>query len=279
MNQEEMKICKKCGQPKPKSEFYKDSRELDKLMTRCKDCFHKRTEQKDIINTLNEYANIKEMFKDNDYDIDKNKTTHYSALWIGSSKSGKSTQIKHVLNTIDNKYDLIVVFSNSLSDPMYSFIDYSDNSKYIAFEEFDAKVIGDLFSLNKAIGNALSILLLFDDCISHSSKDAHYLTQCFTRGRNSGISIIFSTQSPVMIGRVARSNANYIFICKNNSPLINETISDNFIDGVIPVPNYANTSSKRKEYYKQFLMEKTKDYHSIVVDLLNCSWKPYKVNL
>jgi len=271
------KICRKCLIKKNINNFTRDRGKYDGYSTQCRECIqNKQKETKE--ETLVQF-DIVDLYKDTEYDQDKNKTTHYSSVFIGSSKSGKSTMLKHVVNRISYKYDLICVFSNSLSDPMYNFIEYDDESKYIAFDEYKADVIRDLFTLQKETDNKMSILLLFDDCISTSSKDSNMLLQTFVRGRNSGMSIIFSSQSPTMINKTARANANYVYILKNNSPLMLETIIENFCEGYIKYPEHIKNKSRRMEFYKKYLIDKTKDYHAILIDMLNCEVYRYKVFL
>lgn len=271
------KKCNKCKIIKDLNDFYNDRRNYkDKKTSICKQCFYlkkdiklKMIENKKKENmSFAQEANIKKMYEDSEYDKTKNKTSHYSMIILGSSRSGKTTKIKKIIEEIEHKYDLIFVFSNSLNDPIYNFIDYSEKSKYISLFDYDAEIIKDIFNLQRAVKNIYNILVLFDDCVSNSSKQSDALMNIFIRGRNSGISIIFSSQSPVLIGKIGRTNSNYVVICKNNSPLIIETIIENFISHQIKIDE--NISKRNRDtFYKDYISENTQNYKAIVLDMLN----------
>lgn len=269
-------VCKKCGIEKHRSEYYKDKHRASGLKhdNICKKCILDYKNNK-VVKQNNEQGNISKedllkLYDDTEYDKGIAKKTHFSSLFIGSSKSGKSTLIKHMIKELEERYDLIIIFSQSLHDPMYDFINYGEKSKYIAFDDFNKSIINDIFKLNKLTKNALNVLVLFDDLVNLSTRDNNEITQMFIRGRNSGISILYSTQHYSLMNKAVRANANYIFLLRTNSPSVRISLAEHFLYNILPVPISNQSSKTRKlEYYNNYIMDKTQNYGIIIVDNLS----------
>lgn len=273
--------CKECNQDLPLSSFYKDKYKYNGLkQEKCKDCIKKLKTNKISSDNNISTEQLLNKFQDTEYDKTKCKTTCYSSIFIGSSKSGKSTLIKHLLKLLEPRFDLIVIFSESLHDSMYDFINYDEKSKYIAFDIFQPQIIRDLFEINKQTKNSLNILVLFDDLTNISNRDNNEILQMFIRGRNSGINIWYSTQHYSLIGKAMRANANYIFLLRTNIS-VKQSLIEQFLYGIVKVPDSITSRTRKIDYLVDYLTSKTLDYGILIID--NLADPPtvyhYKVNI
>lgn len=264
--------CKGCGIDKTIKNYYLDKYKPDGLRKGqyCKQCVKEYMAKKPLEKLNKTEINdeeLKKMFSNTEYDNQKGKTTCHSAVFIGASKSGKSTLIKHLVKILEDRYDLIIIFSESLHDPMYDFINYGEKSKYLAFGAFNSNIILDIFEVNKCTKNALNILVLFDDLTNLKTRDNNEILQMFIRGRNSGISIFYSTQHYTLINKAMRSNANYIFLLRTNSS-VKASLAEQFLVGVVKPPETIQGKQKRIDWLVDYITNGTMNYSSLIVDNL-----------
>lgn len=178
-----------------------------------------------------------------------------SILMIGSTRSGKSTALKHIMDKYFKKH-VGVLFSQSINANAYKDMNYPLIAKSGAFIP---ELIHDMYSINKETKNHYPFLVIIDDCpLVRSDKELLKLTTIY---RNSGLSSIVCCQNLGMLNPTCRSNINFIMLFKlNNTEAIEKTIKT-FLRGYLPQGwNY----DTKIDWYKRT----TEDHHFIFLDNL-----------
>jgi len=179
-----------------------------------------------------------------------------SILMVGSTRSGKSTALEHILDTYFKKH-IGVLFSQSVKANAYKNMNYP---LIVKSGQYIPELIHDMYSINKEINNHYPFLSIIDDCpLVRSDKELLKLTTIY---RNSGLSSITCCQNLGMLNPTCRSNINFVMLFKlNNTEAIEKTIKV-FLRGYLPNSwNY----DKKIEWYKKTL----EDYHFLLIDNLN----------
>lgn len=199
----------------------------------------------------------------------------FTSALLGSTKSGKTTFLNSIVPKIAKKFDLILLFSNSLTTN-YEEIKHLPN--VFAREEYSEQILEDLYEVQKKVSYAdttpenqrLQILIILDDEID--SKKAKLVEKLFCIMRNSNFSIIFSGQDYSFLKKSSRNNINHLFIFKQNSAQAYEDIYKHFFKDILEekleipmkIPKYQRAAAAKK-----FLQENTKDHDIILFDILN----------
>jgi hypothetical protein len=247
---------------------FKVRRGLEYHMNRKNPCLKAITETKNIINIDNSNI-LDEVYHDNVniekklFDIGKifkGGQDNISMIIAGARGSGKTTLINYLYPMFIENFDIVLFFSFSLHNKLYSQIQEPK------FDEFSPQVIYDLFYFQKKTNNMFNVCVIFDDMISGQLKNDDAILQMFVRGRNSNISVVLTTQALNMMKNVNRMNSSYLFIGKNNSPGTRETIIEEFLLNSVPVDKTIKTKSKKISYIDKWLVESTKDYNFVVID-------------
>ena len=179
-----------------------------------------------------------------------------SVLMIGSTRSGKSTALKHIMDKYFKKH-VGVLFSQSIKANAYKDMNYPLIAKGCAFVP---DVIRDMFHINKETKNHYPFLVVIDDHpLVRADKELIKLTTIY---RNSGLSSIVCCQNLGMLNPTCRSNINFIMLFHlNNTEAIEKTIKT-FLRGYFPQGwNY----DKKIEVYRQL----TADHHFLFLDNLS----------
>ena len=134
-----------------------------------------------------------------------------SALVLAGSFSGKTTlivqAIKNILTHHKKRYDLIIIFSESICALPLN--DLPRNDKIQIYPVFIPQLVSFLIRVNQATDLRYSILIVLDDIIKLKSEAVDKLLLV---ARNSGISTIISTQQIKGISPSARSSVHNIYI-------------------------------------------------------------------
>jgi hypothetical protein len=179
-----------------------------------------------------------------------------SVLMVGSTRSGKSTALKHILDTYFQKH-CGVLFSQSVKANAYKDMNYPLIAKSAAFIP---EIIHDFYVINRETKNHYPFLVIIDDCpLVRSDKELLKLTTIY---RNSGLSSIVCCQNLGMLNPTCRSNINFVMLFQlNNTEAIEKTIKT-FLRGYLPQGwNY----DKKIEWYKT----QTQNHHFLFIDNLN----------
>ena len=178
-----------------------------------------------------------------------------SILMIGSTRSGKSTALKHILDNYFKKH-IGVLFSQSIKANAYKDFNYPLLAKGCAYVP---EIIHDMYVINKETQSKYPFLVILDDHpLVRTDKE---LLKLATIYRNSGLSSIVCCQSIGMLNPTCRSNINFVLLfALNNTEAIEKTIKC-FLRGYLPAT--MNYDSKIKIY-----KELTADHHFLFIDNL-----------
>jgi hypothetical protein len=178
-----------------------------------------------------------------------------SILMIGSTRSGKSTALKWIMDNYFKKH-CGVLFSQSAKANAYKDMKYPLIHKSSAYVP---ELIRDMYHINKDTKNHYPFLVIIDDCpLIRADKE---LIKLATIYRNSGLSSIVCVQNLGMLNPTCRSNINFILLFSlNNTEAIEKTVKT-FLRGYLPQGwNY----DKKIEWYRQ----QTADHHFLFIDNL-----------
>jgi hypothetical protein len=175
-----------------------------------------------------------------------------SVAFVGSTRSGKTTFLKHMLDKYFAKH-LKVLMSNSIHAPIYK-----DMKDMVKSPLYIPKLVKEGYMINKDTKNHYDFLYILDDIVT--GKFDKELLKLLAIYRNSNLSCIISIQSPILLNSATRGNLNYVMLGRMNSEeQIEKTIKmylTSYLDG-------KNMTEKIKNYKAM-----TEDHHWIVIDNL-----------
>ena len=189
-----------------------------------------------------------------------------SILMIGSTRSGKSTALKHIMDNYFKKH-IGVLFSQSIKANAYKDFNYPLLAKGCAYVP---EIIHDMYVINKETNNKYPFLVVIDDHpLVRSDKE---LLKLATIYRNTGLSSIVCCQSIGMLNPTCRSNINFVLLfALNNTESIEKTIKC-FLRGYLP----ANLNYDQKiKIYKDL----TADHHFLFINNLDGSIHRCKIKI
>ena len=183
--------------------------------------------------------------------------TGSSMVFIGCSKCGKSTLMKHIYKTYFSKSIPLFFTLNSHTDI------YKDmGSKVITYDEFKPDVLRAAHAINSAHHNKFPFLVICDDIVGTKIKHNEQITKLLTVYRNAGIDCIMSVQDHTLLNTVGRNNANYIIIFKQQTNKRWMTVVEEFLQGWFPL-------GTKKDEIVRYCIEATKDHSFFFIDNLN----------
>jgi hypothetical protein len=185
------------------------------------------------------------------FDLPDPETGGVSLLMIGSTRSGKTTILKHLVEKWFDKH-LGVLMSPNIHAPVYKGFSMSESAEFIP------RIIEEMYRINKDTKNHYPFLVVLDDVVT--KKFDKELLKLFTIYRNTGISGIMSIQSPILLNSAMRGNLNVVMLGYMNS--------DESCEKVIRMFCYASIAGKNIEEKIQEYKKLTSDHHWIVVDNL-----------
>lgn len=285
--------CKTCNETLPISMFHKDKHTLTGFKYTCKDCTKKKkdaskriveiaqvkkeepeneeasTKKEKLVDNPQKVYQVESGYPEFDFEEKFERGKHYALGFPGSRNSGKTTTLSYVWPFIKDRYDIIILFTNSTNAPIYkTFLD--DLDRQFVFDDFKPEVLKDMEKFQKLTENGLDWCIIFDDCSSMKHKNADEIMQLFIRGRNEDCTVMFLTQSIMFLNPNVRANIDYAFFLRCRTPSMKVKIIDNFIMDVVPVPPEVKTKSQKYEYYSQWLDTNCGEKGQVVVvDFLN----------
>ncbi len=186
---------------------------------------------------------------------DPKTTGGCSVLMIGSGRSGKTTCLKHILDTYFPSH-LGAIFSESAKAPAYSHMKYPLMPLSCAFIP---ELIQDSYHINKELKNHYPFMYVLDDV--PLAKNDKQLLKLLTIYRNSNISGIICVQSPTLLNPTCRSNFTFVLLFKCNTTEQIESVIKAYLRGVFPEGwNY----DKKIDWYRR----QTEDHHFLFLDNL-----------
>ena len=179
-----------------------------------------------------------------------------SILMVGSTRCGKTTCLKHILDKYF-KTHTGAIFSESARAPAYQDMKYPLlplSPCYIP------ELVRASYHINKDTQNFYDWLYVLDDV--PLVKNDKQLLKMLTIYRNSNISAITCVQSPTLLNPTCRSNFNFVLLFKQNTTGQIEAVIKTFLRGYFPEGwNY----EQKIEAYRRL----TEDHHFIFIDNLN----------
>lgn len=181
-----------------------------------------------------------------DVEIPEQKTGGCSFAIVASTRAGKTTLMKHIIDEYFKKH-LTILMSNSIHAEIYKEIDGVVKSPV-----FSPKIIKEAYEINRKCDNHYPFLYILDDIVT--AKFDKELLKLFTIYRNSGLSCIMNVQSPMLLNTASRGNINFVILGKLNS--------DEMIEKVIRM--YLMTSLEGKMPEKILMYKKLTDKHHFI---------------
>jgi len=182
---------------------------------------------------------------------------------IGSTRSGKTTLLKHTLKKYFEEH-IGVLMTPSLHAPVYS--DVKGISKA---PQYLPTIIDEMYAVNKKTENKYPFLVVLDDVVT--AKFDKTLMKSFTIYRNSGITTIMCVQNPIILNSVTRGNINAVLLGYLNSDEACEKCIRMFCYTAIPGKNI----EEKIHEYKRL----TADHHWLYIDHLEGGMTRFKLRL
>jgi hypothetical protein len=181
-----------------------------------------------------------------------------SIMMIGSTRSGKSTVLSHLMNNYflpkENKF-INILFTNSLQAPVYD--EFRDKKNVATSLLYQPKVIKECYDINSKTDNHYKFNLILDDIVD--KKFDKQLMKLLTIYRNSKMSTIICSQAVQIMNATGRTNINHVFLFKLNSCEQIEKAVKCFLLGYFP------SSMKMVDKIKKY-QELTADHHFIYIN-------------
>jgi hypothetical protein len=188
-----------------------------------------------------------------------------SALFLGSTRSGKTTFIKAFhKHFFDDSISVLHTCSPSAKI-------YGDLKKECALApSFCKEVIEECMKINQRVNNKYSFTHIIDDCVS--SKNDNSMIRLLTIGRNSFQNTLLSGQELSILNSIGRSNINFIFLGKLGSSMAVEKVVKQYLLSYFP--SDMSLPDKIKLYVKL-----TANYNWIVLDMIENTAFLTKLNM
>ena len=194
------------------------------------------------------------------------KTGGCSVLMVGSTRCGKTTCLKHILEKYFKNH-VGAIFSESARAPAYQHMKYPLLPLSSCFVP---ELIKSSYQINKELSNHYDFLYVLDDV--PLVKNDKQLLKMLTIYRNSNISAITCVQSPTMLNPTSRSNFNFVLLFHQNTTEQTEQVIKAWLRGYFP--KHWRYEDKIEWYNKA-----TEDHHFIMIDNLNGTIQRCKVDL
>ena len=179
------------------------------------------------------------------------KSGGVSFALIGSTRSGKTTLLKHILEKYFEKH-ITILMSNSIHAPIYKEIDDCIKSPL-----YSPRIIKEGYEINRKTNNHYPFLFVLDDVVD--KKNDKELMKLLTIYRNSGLSTIISVQSPILLNTASRGNVNFVLLGKMNS--------DENIEKVVRMYLMSFLSGRVDDKIREY-KRLTEDHHWLLVNNL-----------
>lgn len=195
-------------------------------------------------------------------DLPDLETGGMSVVMIGSTRSGKTTILKHLVNKYFDKH-IGVLMSPNIHAPVYEGFKMPESVEYLP------SVIEEMYKINKDTKNHYPFLVVLDDIVNRKFDKA--LLKLFTVHRNAGISAIQCIQSPILLNSAMRGNLNVILLGYMNS--------DESCEKVIRMFCYASIPGKNIEAKIHEYKRLTADHYWLCVNHLTGELYRFKLRI
>jgi hypothetical protein len=182
----------------------------------------------------------------------------WSFLFVGSTRSGKSTLMKHCIDRfVSNKVNCLMTLSPQAE--IYGSKEFVNNC--VICPKFEPRLIKKAYKINKNTNNHYEFNFIVDD-IGTAAKNNKELKNALTLYRNSGIGIMISSQSLTLsVGKSERNNVNFVFLGKCNGEDLVRDVIKAYLSSWFP-------SEMKMDDRIRCYKEITKGYHWIFINNL-----------
>ncbi len=159
-----------------------------------------------------------------------------TAFICGASGTGKTslitTALANILRLHPNRFDVIVIFSESISAaPLQRWLAKGVPSHVHFFKILMPDLIEMMFNINKATNNRYKILFVLDDCVNQlRGSIAEKMIMIY---RNAGISTIVSIQNAVRVTPSMRESFHKVWLTGAQNHESRKKIVTMFISGYL----------------------------------------------
>jgi hypothetical protein len=188
------------------------------------------------------------------------KTGGVSFGLIGSTRSGKTTLLKYILEKYFEK-SITILMSNSIHAPIYKEIDDCVKSPV-----YSPRIIKEGYEINRKTNNHYPFLYVLDDVVD--KKFDKELLKLLTIYRNSGLSTIICVQSPILLNSASRGNINFVCLGRLNSDESIERVVRMYLMSYLP----GRIEDKIRAYKSM-----TEGHHFILVNNLSGDVTRFKI--
>jgi hypothetical protein len=188
------------------------------------------------------------------------KTGGVSFALIGSTRSGKTTLLRYILEKYFEKF-ITILMSNSIHAPIYKEIDDCVKSPV-----YSPRIIKEGYEINRKTNNHYPFLFVLDDVVD--KKFDKELLKLLTIYRNSGLSTIICVQSPILLNSASRGNINFVCLGRLNSDESIERVVRMYLMSYLP-----GRIDEKIRAYKAM----TEGHHFILVNNLSGDVTRFKI--
>lgn len=203
------------------------------------------------------------LFPEKKFEIDMPTNGGISILLCGSTRSGKTTALAHILETYFKKH-VGVLFTESPQASIYKQMDIVQCPCY------EPKIVKTMYQINRDTKNHYPFLVVLDDLVT--AKFDKELLKTLTIYRNSQISCIVSAQALTLFNSAGRTNINIVILMKLNSDEQIEKCVKAYLGSYFP-PNTRMLDKLR--IYKEL----TEDHHFFCINNLTGDVFVSKINI
>jgi hypothetical protein len=178
-----------------------------------------------------------------------------SIAMIGSTKSGKSFCLSHILSNYFKDH-IGVLMTNSPQANIYRTM-----KTCIQSPEYFPKILKDMEYINEKTDNHYNFLAVLDDVVT-GVKFSKEILRMLCIGRNKGMSCVICVQDITILNSAGRNNINFMLFFKLNTDDRIEKVIKHYLNSYLP-KNVRMVDKVR--WYKKA----TEEHHFIVLDTLN----------
>jgi hypothetical protein len=189
-----------------------------------------------------------------------------SILLCGSSRSGKSTAIDHIIDKYFDKDYINVLHTQSLQSEIYKDM----KKKAIACPFYMPQLIEETYQINTKTNNKYEFLHILDDVVN--VKNDKVVMKMLTIMRNSRITCCISAQDLTMFNSIGRGNINFVCLFRMNSDMAIEKVIKSYLQSWFPA------HMKMRDMIKRY-KELTSDHHFFLIDNLHDTISLTKIKL
>jgi len=195
-------------------------------------------------------------------ELPEQKTGGVSFGLIASTRAGKTTLLKHIIDEYFSKH-ITILMSNSIHAPIYEEIDGCIKSPV-----YSPRIIKEGYEINRKTNNHYPFLFILDDVVD--KKFDKELLKLLTIYRNTGLSCIISVQNPILLNSASRGNINFVCLGKLNSDEAIERVVRMYLMSYL-----TGSISEKIRAYKEL----TEGHHFIMVNNLSGEVYRFKISV